>query len=446
MNAGLSQSDCAAYSVLFAQGEAARAGEPAWLRVARQSAFASFVGVGWPTSKQEEWRFTDPSQLTSALVQLAGSEAASGAPTFDEILRGLGRGIGHRLGFVDGRHATEHARDGSLPRGLVLAPLAQAMQDPAARLDALLGQALREPSAFVALNTAFLQDGAVVRIPAGLVVEAPIILAYLAATPERASLPRTVVHAGADSQATIVELHLGADGRATLANAVTEILLEPGARLGYYAVQRPSPTGCHVGHLAVVQRRGSGLRAHSLTLAGRLVRNDAHVELAEEGCSCQLDGLYLAGSGSHLDNQTSIDHRAPRCTSRESYRGVVARHGQAVWSGRAVVRPEAQGTDARQTNRNLLLAEEAIVHAKPHLQIFASDVKCSHGATSGRLDPEALFYMRTRGIGERDAHQMLVAAFLREGLGAVTEPGLHGELEAVLSHRARELLAEGAAA
>jgi Fe-S cluster assembly protein SufD len=446
MNPGLSTSDCATYSVLFAQTGAARAGEPAWLRQTRQNAFETFVTLGWPTTKEEAWRFTDPGRITPGLLPLAETHAASGTPTFEEMLREVGRGTGHRLRFVDGRHAGERPGDWPAPPGLALAPLATAIPDPAANLDAVLGQALRQPSALVALNTAFMRDGAVVRIPPGLVVEAPIFLVYLAAAPERASFPRTVVHCGANSQATLVELHLGADHRATLANAVTEILLEPGARLGYYAIQRPSPAGGHVGHLGVVQRAGSTLRAHSLTLGGRLVRNDAHVELAEPGCSCQLDGLYLAGSGSHLDNQTSIDHRAPRCTSRESYRGVVARNGQAVWSGRAVVRPGAQGTDARQANRNLLLADDAIVHAKPHLEIFASDVKCSHGATSGHLDAEALFYLRSRGIAEREAHQLLVAAFLREGLGAVTLPSLHGELEAVLASRARELLGEEEAA
>jgi len=252
--------------------------------------------------------------------------------------------------------------------------------------------------------------------------------------------------AEANSQATIVEVHLGADGRATLSDAVTEIQLAAGARLTYHRICRPSPLGGHIGQLAVTQQAGSDFRAHSLALDGRLVRNDAHVVLAEAGCTCQLDGLYLAAESSHIDHQTSIDHLAPGCQSRESYRGVVADRGQAVWSGRAVIRPGAHGTDARQSNRNLILADGAVVHAKPHLEIFTSDVKCSHGATTGRLDPEALFYLRTRGIDERAARELLIAAFLREGLGGIANPGLRGELAAMLTRRTRALTREGAAA
>jgi len=174
------------------------------------------------------------------------------------------------------------------------------------------------------------------------------------------------------------------------------------------------------------------------------VRNDAHVLLAEENCTCQLDGIYLAAGGSHIDNHTCIDHRAPRCTSREQYKGVVAESSQAVWTGRAIVRPGAQGTDARQTNRNLILDDGAVVHAKPHLEIFANDVKCSHGATTGRLDPEALFYLRSRGIGGKEANQILISAFLREGLARVANAPLRGELEAILAERTRELAREGA--
>jgi Fe-S cluster assembly protein SufD len=250
-----------------------------------------------------------------------------------------------------------------------------------------------------------------------------------------------VLLAGAGSRATIVELHLGAQGRATLSNAVTEVVLEPGSRLDYHTLNRPSDVGSHVGHLAVTQKAGSTFAGQSLVLGGRLVRNDAHVVLAGEGCVTQLDGVYLAAGKSHVDNQTSIEHRSPRCISREAYRGVVADRGQAVWSGRAVVRPEAQGTNARQSSRNLVLSEGAIVHAKPHLEIFADDVKCSHGATTGHIDPEALFYLRSRGLGEPAARRMLVTAFLCEGLGAVGELGLRQRLEEMVAAAARSLAA-----
>jgi Fe-S cluster assembly protein SufD len=444
MNAGLDADERAELTAGFSQVLAREGPAPSWLLTTRQDALHALLEQGWPTTKQEDWRFTDVSPLTRRELLPVPVAATLPKGTFDESLLHLGRGVGHRLVFVDGRQ--QAGGEAGLPplRGLVMAPLSTAIRDESTQVGRVLGRQLQGFHAFAALNTAFMTDGVFVHIPDGLVVEAPLFLVYLAAAEGSTSFPRTVVVAGANSQATIVEVHLGADARATLSDAVTEILLEPGARLAYLGVQKPSPDGFHVGHLAVTQQAGSVFHAHSLALDGRLVRNDAHVVLAAGDCACQLDGIYLAAGGSHIDNQTSIDHRAPRCTSRESYRGVVSDRGQAVWSGRAVVRPGAQGTDARQSNRNLILADGAVVHAKPHLEIFANDVKCSHGATTGRLDPEALFYLRTRGIGAKDARQILVAAFLREGLGAVADPALRGELEAILASRTHALTQEGA--
>ena len=441
MNAALSAESGLAYAASFAESLAKRGN--AWLATAQRAAFAAFMEQGWPTRKHEDWRFTDMTPVQDRLRPAAAVAGTSGL-VFDEQLRELGRGRGHRLVFLDGHRVPGEVAGEPTPAGLVTWSLSRALADARGPAAAMLGTQVAKPSTFVALNTAFLNDGAFIQVPGGLRIESPIFLIYLAAADGGASHPRTLIRAEAGSQATVVEIHLGADGRATLANAVTEIVVESGARLAYHAIQRPSSTGFHIGHLAVTQHAGSTFQGYGLALAGRLVRNDVHVVLAEEGCTCQLDGLYLAGAGSHLDNQTSIDHRAPRCQSRESYRGVVADRGLAVWSGRAVVRPGAQGTDARQTNRNLLLAEGAIVHAKPHLEIFASDVKCSHGATAGRLDREALFYLRSRGIGEREAQQLLISAFLRDGLARVADPALRGELEAILAGRAHELLGEEA--
>jgi len=411
-------------------------------------AFDAFVEQGFPSSKHEDWRFTDMSPVTPFLLP-PGDEAVAAVAhglLFDESLVQLGRGRGHRMVFVDGRHRTDHAAWQPRPRGLVLEPLFSALGNAASPTGLVLGRQLAGQNAFTALNTAFMTDGALVRIPAGLVVESPILLVFLAAAEGCASFPRTVVEAGADSQATIVELHIGADGRATLSNAVTEIVLESGARLAYHGIQKPSGSGFHIGHLAVTQKTGSNFFAHSLSLGGRLVRNDVHVLLGQESCTCQLDGIYLASGTSHIDNHTTIDHAAPRSTSCEDYKGVVSDRGVAVWNGRAVVRPGAQGTDARQTSRNLILADGARIHAKPHLEIFANDVKCSHGATTGRLDPEALFYLRSRGIGEKDANHILISAFLREGLARVADAPLRGELEAILASRTSDLAAEGASA
>jgi Fe-S cluster assembly protein SufD len=441
MNAALSPDARLAYAASFARSVARRG--PEWLASAQRSAFASFVENGWPTTKNEAWRFTDTRPVQPLLLPAATVASLSGL-VFDESLLELGRGRGHRLVFLDGHRMTGAAAWQPLPPGLVADSLSRSLADEASPASLFLDTKSAHESAFVALNTAFMSDGAFIHIPAGLAVEVPILLVYLAAAEGGASHPRTIVLAEANSRATIIELHLGADGRATLSNAVTEIRLRPGARVAYHAIARPSPSGFHLGHLAVAQGTGSTFLGSSLTLDGRLVRNDAHVVLDGPRCTCRLDGIYLAAGTSHIDNHTSIDHRSPDSTSRESYKGVAAGHGQAVWTGRAIVRPGARGTDARQTNRNLILDDGAEVHAKPHLEIFASDVKCSHGATTGRLDQEALFYLRSRGIGESEATQILVAAFLREGLSRIADAPLRGEIEAVLAGRARDLAREGA--
>ncbi len=277
----------------------------------------------------------------------------------------------------------------------------------------------------------------------------PIYVVFLASAEGSTGFPRTVIWAGKDSRATIVEIHLGAErasNPATLASAVTEVVLEPGANVTYHGIQKASPAGGHVGHLAVTQKAGSVFSGSSLALGGRLVRNDVHVLLAEEGCTCNLDGLYLASGAGHIDNHTTIDHRAPRSTSREVYKGVVGDRSRAVFNGRIVVRPDAQQTDARQTNRNIVLGEGALVHSKPHLEIFANDVKCSHGATTGRLNPDALFYLRSRGIGEKEANQLLIRAFMLEGLDCIAQTELRAELEGVLVKKIESLANPGAVA
>ena len=450
MKAELSSDARDAYADGFARVLAAGAGLPSWLNSARRNAFDAFIELGWPTTKQEDWRFTDVAPITRLALLPPVEETTERVPdAFDESLLNLGHGQGHRLVFVDGRYRPSFATWQALPAGLVVTPLSSALSSDSGSeraIASILGQHLRDQNAFVALNTAFMTDGVFIHIPPGFAAELPIYLVFLASAEGTMSFPRTVVWAGEGSQATIVEVHVGAANKATLSNAATEILLEPRASLSHHSIQKASPTGFHVGHLAVTQRSGSVLRAHSLSLDGRIIRNDVAALLAEEGCTCNLDGLYLASGTSHIDNQTTIDHRAPRGVSREVYKGVVDGRGRAVFSGRIVVRPGAQQTDARQTNRNIVLADGAQVHTKPHLEIFANDVKCSHGATTGRLDPDALFYLRSRGIGEKEANHLLIRAFMLEGLDRIPEQSLRAELEDVVVRRIEDLASREALA
>jgi len=443
MNLGLSTDASAPYEARFGEviGGQGSLG-PDWLTAARKHAFDSFVAQGWPSKRQEDWRFTDVAPITeSALLPLVG-HASLDLASFDESLVKLGGDSDHRLVFVDGHHEAQFGGGHMPPAGLQVAPLAKVLDSDELRSN--LGHHLQSRNAFVALNTAFMSDGAFVHIPAGFQTEAPVYVVYLASTAGSTSFPRTVIVAGPNSRATVVELYLGAGGRATLSNAATEIILGADAQLAYHTVQQASEEGFHIGHVAVSQAAGSQLAAHSLSLDGRIVRNDIQIVLAGEGSACNLDGVYLASGKSHIDNQTTIDHTKPRSTSRENYRGAVEGAGHAVFSGRIIVRPGASKTDAQQTNRNLILSDGAQVNSKPQLEIFTSDVKCAHGATTGRLDPDALFYLRARGIGKKDADRILIRAFLQQGLERITSAPLRAELEALLDRRIDKLVAADA--
>jgi len=447
MNQALSTTDRNTYATGFAHALEQDTGFPAWLTSVRRTAFDAFLEQGWPTTKEEDWRFTDVSPITRlALLPPPAGKPQFARDDFAPGLLGLGGEEARRLLFVDGSYHSGAAKGRPRPDDLWAIPLSSALAEDTGGVGNVLGHHLRSQNAFVALNTAFMTDGAFIRIPAGFTSESPIYVVFLASADGSASFPRTVVWAGEGSQATLVEIHLGADPRATLSSAVTEILLEPGARLAYHGIQKISQAGSHLGHLAVTQKAGSSFSGSSLSLDGRMVRNDVHAFLAEEGCACNLDGLYLASGIGHIDNHTTIDHRAPRSTSREVYKGVVSDRARAVFSGRIVVRPGAQQTDARQTNRNIVLSDGALVHSKPHLEIFANDVKCSHGATTGRLNPDALFYLRSRGIGEKEANQLLIRAFMLEGLDCIAQNSLRTELESVLVQRIESLASTGAVA
>ena len=447
MNKALSPLDRDTYATGFAQALEQDTGLPPWLTSVRRTAFDAFLEQGWPSTDQEDWRFTDVTPIT----RLALLPPPAGRPhfvknDFDADLLDLGGENVRRLLFVDGVYHSGAGMGRPRPDDLCAIPLSSALADDTGTVGTVLGHHLRSQNAFVALNTAFMTDGAFIRIPAGFTSAAPIYLVFLASAEGNASFPRSVVWAGENSQATIVEIQLGADRKATLSSSVTEIVLEPGARITHHGIQKASLSGSHVGHLAVTQKAGSVFSGSSLAIEGRLVRNNVHALLAEEGCTCNLDGLYLASGASHIDNHTTIDHRAPRSTSRECYKGVVDGRSRAVFSGRIVVRPGAQQTDARQTNRNIVLSDGAAVHSKPHLEIFANDVKCSHGATTGRLNPDALFYLRSRGIGEKEANQLLIRAFMLEGLDCITQTGLRAELEGLLVKRIESLASAGALA
>ncbi len=423
------------------------AAEPSWLRDYRQGAIEAFGRMGFPTTRQEEWRFTNVSPIASRPIPqaaaTANAELPSDLPGFPALQAAA------ELVFVNGVLAPSKSSAAGLPAGVRVESLATTLGVNGADLAGSLGR-LSEPEGnpFAAMNAALFGDAAVVLIPPGARVAAPIHLVYVAsnAGPRIAVYPRALIVAGAGSEVRIVESFIGRDGQEYFTNAVTEIVVSEGANLDHYRVQRESSRAFHLGALRVRCGRQSSFSSHSLSLGGALVRNEVSAVLADEGGSCVLNGLYLADDETLVDNHTTIDHASPHCESHEFYKGVLGGHARGVFHGKIVVRPDAQKTDAKQTNKALLLSDQAQVNSKPQLEIFANDVKCTHGAAVGQLDDEAVFYLRARGVGADDARRMLIGAFVGDLLGRVRIPVLRSELETVLQDRLELMLRPGSEA
>ena len=292
-----------------------------------------------------------------------------------------------------------------------------------------------EKSSFSALNTAFLEDGVFVLVPRGAVVEEPIHLVFLSEADGEPSVsnPRVLILAEANSQARIIESHLG---RGTyFSNAVTEIACGDGAVLEHYKLQRESVSAFHVQTLAAAQGRAARFDSHNFCLGAALARTDIDVLFQAEGGECSLNGLFVTAGTQHIDNHTLVDHAKPHCTSRQFYKGILDGKSRGVFHGKVIVRPDAQKTDAIQTNKNLLLSREALVNSTPALEILADDVKCKHGSTIGQLDAAALFYLRARGIAEEDARAMLTYGFAADLASRIRVPWIREEIEAFLGGR-----------
>lgn len=395
------------------------AGEPEWLASLRREAFARFTAMGFPTTKDEEWKYTGVGPITRVPFRPANERRRlqqaphPGLLTPGEGEETLPGGEGGRFVFVNGRSSAELSRAGSRP---VVRSLREALQEEPELLEPHLARhASFEKSAFTALNTAFLEDGAFVRIPRGTILEEPIHLIFFSEDGggPAVSHPRNLILAEPNSQARIIETYVGEAGH-YFTNSVTEIVCGDGAVLEHYKLQRESLAGFHVQTVGAAQERGSNFASHNVCLGAALARTDINVLFEAEGSECTLNGLFLAGGSQHVDNHTLIDHAVPHTTSRELYKGILAGRSKGVFHGRIVVRPDAQKTDARQASKNLLLSPGAEIDTKPQLEIHADDVRCTHGSTIGQLDADALFYLRSRGLDEARARGLLTRAFAAE--------------------------------
>ena len=396
-------------------------GTPAWLASIRESAFQRFLALGFPTTRLEDWKYTNVAPIAATPFSIAPSEWKSvEASAIDAAI--LGDMGCPRVVLVDGSYAGVIGGKAVDNTGVRVGSLARlvAEEDPVVRKN-LSRYADYDNHAFVALNTAFTSDGAVLQIPDGAVVEEPIYLLFVSTgiKPNAVSHPRALIVAGRDCQATIIQGFIGLGEEVYFTNAVTEVVVGENSHIDHFNLQAESSRAYHVATLQVNQSRSSSLYAHSIALGGTLVRNDVNAVLNGEGAEVTLDGLYVETGDQHVDNHTLIDHAQPHCSSREVYKGILDGKSKGVFNGSVIVRKDAQKTDARQTNKNLLLSGEAEINTKPQLEIFADDVKCSHGATIGQIDQESIFYLRSRGISLESARSILMYAFANEVLDRI---------------------------
>jgi len=386
-----------------------------WLTALREAALAHFGEAGFPTPRQEDWKYTNvaPIEKRHFAIPSALSPALSDGQLRGLFLHGLDC---HHLIFINGRLQPGYSTAASLPEGVEAGSLARVLTLSPADLEPYLGR-IANPAAngFVALNTAFMSDGACIRVAPGVSLDKPVHLVFaVTGSDEVMTAPRNLIVAGDNSQLTVIEHYVDLGGGTYLTNAVTEIVAGAGARVDHYKLQQESVNAYHVATIQAHLGRDSRVASRNFSLGGRLVRNDINALLSAGGAECVMDGLFMAGGRQHVDNHTFIDHAAPDCASRENYKGALDGRSRGVFNGRIMVRQDAQKTDAHQSNHNLLLSDDAEVDTKPQLEIFADDVRCSHGATVGQLNNDALFYLRSRGLEEQRARGLLTYAFMRE--------------------------------
>lgn len=432
-----------------------------WVGALRGRAMDRFRSLGFPTTRDEEWKYTSLEALRRACLRTLDAPApisAGGRDPFDtggweryELAFPWTGKRGHSPGADDARNRATAAGTANVPvkgsgrntpdghdEDIFIGCLADAVERRLPWVEAHLGRhADYDGHALRALNTAFVEDGGAVSLGRGRTLDRPVHLVYLAEpgqAPNRIVHPRTLVVVGAGSRLVLVESYAGSGDALYCTNAVTEIVLEEDAELDHYRLVREGNGTFHIGTVQVRQARNSRYRSHSVTTGGAMTRVELNALLDGEGADCLLQGLYVAGGSRHVDSRTAIEHAKPHGTSRELYKGVLNDRARAVFNGKIVVRQEAQKTDARQSNRNLMLSRDAEIDSKPQLEILADDVRCAHGTTIGQLEDDEMFYLRSRGLDEAVARKLLVRGFASEILdGVAIEPLRDGLTSRVLS-------------
>jgi Fe-S cluster assembly protein SufD len=409
---------------------------PRSVRSLRLSAITRFETLGFPTTRNEDWHFTSVAPIVDG--RFAPLTKATGEVSAAQIAPYTIAPRWHTLVFVNGRFNAKLSGGNALPAGVRVLPLARAYEELPAVVEQYLGNiAAFDAHTFTALNTAFINDGAVVHVAANAEIAEPIHLLFVsdAATAQGSAQPRNLIVLDRNSKATVIESYAGVGEGKYFTNTVTEASIGDGATLTHLKLQRESAQAYHVGTFDVRQARDSHLFSFSFATGALLSRSNIYTELRGAGCGATLNGLYLGDGDQHIDHQTRIEHVEPNCYSRELYKGILDGAAHGVFNGKVYVHPEAQKTDGKQTNNTLLLSEKAQIDTKPQLEIFADDVKCTHGATVGRLDETSLFYMKSRGINARTARELLTYAFAADVLETIELAEVREGLESATLRR-----------
>jgi len=412
--------------------------QPSWLLPLRRAGIARFAELGFPTVQDEDWRFTNLTPLTRLPLRPASEPANDAAVKAALEKYPFARLPGARLVFVNGEYSPQLSSSRGLPAGARVSNLAAGLVADSESIKKHLSlYALTEDNAFAAMNQAFFTDGGFVQVPAGTAVADPIQLVFVSTAKHNGetSQLRNLILAGANSRVMIIESYLAADDAAYFTNAVTEIVAGDDAALEHVKFQDEAAAAFHLATIAGQLGRSSRVNLHSFALGAKLSRNNIRTRLAGEGLECVLNGLYLTRGEQLADHHMIVEHAQPHCASHEYFNGILDDKSKGVFHGRILVREIAQKTDAKQTNKNLLLSDDATADTKPQLEIYADDVKCTHGATVGQLNAESIFYLRARGIGVANARRMLIHAFAGEIIARVKHAAVREELDKLVWDR-----------
>ncbi|TWT51781.1 Fe-S cluster assembly protein SufD [Allorhodopirellula solitaria] len=427
------QSD--AYQESFAAFQADQsATSPAWLNEARQTAWDRFLERGLPTRRDEDWRFTPVASLAGRNYRNVQSLSLASDTVETLLQRAKLDDDFHRLVFVNGHYVEGASSHQDLPEGVVVENLASSIREGRDLAEQLLTQPVgKEESAFTDLNTAFASDGAVIDVADGVTLDRPVHLIFLSVEDgPTACHPRNLIRLGNGSSATVVESYHGRDGDGYFTNAVTQIELAEQANLDHHKLQHEQRDSLHIASSHIDQKEHSRFCSHYFSFGAELARNELNCILDGEEIVSTLNGLYMPTGEQLMDCRTRIDHAKPNCNTYELYKGILDDRARGVFNGKIFVHQDAQKTDAKQSNQALLLSDDAVVNTKPQLEIYADDVKCTHGATIGELDEQALYYLRSRGIPESLARKMLIFAFANDVVQGVEVPAVVQHLEAIL--------------